>query len=85
MLYQLELLASTIKLLRFLVKRMAPAEAAVFLELQFIRSLSFVLGRSVVALLTFSTTQSNNVSHCSSQNNRVSAGLNKKATADSQD
>jgi hypothetical protein len=76
MLYQLELLASTIKLLCFLVKRMAPAEAAVFLELQLVRSLSFVFGRSVVTLLTFSTTQSDNVSHFPSQYNRVSTGLN---------
>jgi hypothetical protein len=56
------------------VKRMAPAEAAVFFELQFVGGLSFVLGRRVITLLTFRTTQGDNVSHFPSQNNRLSAG-----------
>jgi hypothetical protein len=40
-------------LLGFFVKRMTPAEGAIFLERQFIRSFSLVLRGGVVPVFTF--------------------------------
>jgi hypothetical protein len=50
---------------------MAPAETAVLLELQLVRSPAFVFGRRIVATLAIGATQRDYISHSSNQNNRL--------------
>jgi hypothetical protein len=44
--------------------RMLPTETAILLELQFVRSVSLVLGRRVVALFTLGAAKSHDITHC---------------------
>jgi len=50
-------------LLGFFVKRMTPAEGAVFLKCQFIRSFPLVLRGGVVPVLTFLASESDDITH----------------------
>ena len=43
--------------------RMLPTKTTVLLKLQFVRSISFVLGGRVVALLTFGAAKSHDITH----------------------
>ena len=51
-------------LLGFLVRSMGPAEAAVLLELQFLRRVFLVLGGGIVSLLALGAGKGDDVSHC---------------------
>ena len=75
MLYQFELLAcaSDNGLLRFFVRRVPPAETAVFLHLQLGRSALLVLGAHVVALLAFAAGKRDLVSHDTPRGDRLLA------------
>jgi hypothetical protein len=43
--------------------RMLPTKTAILFKLQFVRSIPFVLGRRIVALLTLSAGKSHDVAH----------------------
>jgi hypothetical protein len=43
--------------------RVLPTEAAILLELKLVRSILLVLGRRVVALLTFGAAKSHDITH----------------------
>ena len=51
------------KLFRLFMRSMGPAKPAIFFKLQFIRSISLVLGCRIITTLTCSTCKSNNISH----------------------
>ena len=57
------LTCATEGLLRFLVRRVLPAEAAVLAELQPLRRLLLVLRRAVVAALALAAREMNDVAH----------------------
>jgi len=53
------------------VQGVASTEPTILFKLKFMGSIALVFGRCIVAPFAFSATQGNNISHFSSQNNRL--------------